>query len=248
MFKNHVIGAKDEFISCDYKTRNSDYPTHNGIDLVSSSGKDLSIIAIAEGKVVSAVDGISGYDEYNTCGNFVKIKHADGKFTRYLHLLKNSVCVKVGDTIKKGAKLGMMGNTGYSFGKHLHFDVSDGTFFEDPLPYLKGYKNFNVPRGTEFTKGDKVMLNNGAKFSDGTTPFDYVYTTIYTILNISNDKTEVLIGVDNAPTGWVFAKDVTKITKASAVKVGDTIKINGNIWGVVTAINSSGKIIKGEKL
>lgn len=248
MFKNHVIGAKDEFISSDYKTRNPDYPTHNGIDLVSSSGKDLSIIAIADGKVVSAVDGISGYDEYNTCGNFVKIKHADGKYTRYLHMLKDSVCVKVGNAVKKGAKLGMMGNTGYSFGKHLHFDVSDGTAFTDPLQYLNGDKNFNVPRGTEFTKGDKVMLNNGAKFSDGTTPFDYVYTTVYTILNISNDKTEVLIGIDNDPTGWVFVKDVTKITNTPTVKVGDTIKINGNIWGVVTAINSSGKIIKGEKL
>lgn len=248
MFKNHVIGAKDEFISSDYKARNPEYPTHNGIDLVSSSGKDLSIIAIAEGKVVSAVDGISGHDEYNTCGNFVKIKHADGKYTRYLHMLKDSVCVKVGDTVKKGAKLGMMGNTGYSFGKHLHFDVSDGTTFEDPLPYLKGDKNFNVPSGTQFAKGDKVMLNNGAKFSDGSTPFDYVYTTVYTILNISNDKTEVLIGIDNAPTGWVFAKDVTKITNKSTVKVGDTIKINGNIWGVVIGVNAKGDIIKGEKL
>lgn len=248
MFKNHVIGAKDEFISADYKTRNPEYPTHNGIDLVSSSGSDLSIIAFDDGTVVTAVDGIEGYDEYNTCGNFVKIRHANGKYTRYLHMLKDSVCVKVGDTVKKGAKLGMMGNTGYSFGKHLHFDVSDGKVFEDPLPYLKGDKNFNVPSGTEFTKGDKVMLNLGAKFSDGSTPFDYVYTTVYTILNISNDKTEVLIGINNAPTGWVYAKDLTKINDTPTVKVGDTIKINGNIWGVVTAVNSSGKIIKGEKL
>lgn len=248
MFKNHVIGAKDEFISADYKTRNPEYPTHNGVDLVSSSGKDLSIIAIEGGTIVSAVDGIEGHDEYNTCGNFVKIRHANGKYTRYLHMLKDSVCVKVGDTVKKGAKLGMMGNTGYSFGKHLHFDVSDGTVFEDPLPYLKGDKNFNVPDGLNFAKGDKVMVNTNAKFSDGTTPFDYVYTTVYTILNISKDKTEVLIGLDSVPTGWIFAKDITKINSTPAVKVGDTIKINGNIWGVVTAINSSGKIIKGEKL
>lgn len=248
MFKNHVIGAKDEFISSDYKSRNPDYPAHNGIDLISSSGKDLSIIAIADGEVVSAIDGISGYDEYNTCGNFVKIRHADGKFTRYLHMLKDSVCVKVGEKVKKGAKLGIMGNTGYSFGKHLHFDISDGTTFEDPLPYLKGDKNFDVPSGTQFAKGDKVMLNNGSKFSDGTTPFDYVYTTVYDILNISNDKNEVLIGIGNSPTGWVFAKDVAKITSAQTVKIGDTIKINGNIWGVVIGINNKGDIIKGEKL
>lgn len=248
MFKNHVIGAKDEFISADYKTRNPEYPTHNGVDLVSSSGKDLSIIAIEGGTIVSAVDGINGYDEYNSCGNFVKIRHTDGKFTRYLHMLKDSVCVKVGEKVKKGEKLGIMGNTGYSFGKHLHFDVSDGTAFEDPLPYLKGDKTFNVTCGTDFKKGDKVTLNNGAKFSDGSNPFEYVYTTTYTILNISNDKTEVLIGINNAPTGWVFAKDVTKINGSPTVKVGDTIKINGNIWGLVTAINVKGDIIKGEKL
>lgn len=248
MFKNHVIGAKDEFISSDYKSRNPDYPTHKGIDLISLSGKDLSVIAIADGEVVSAIDGISGYDEYNTCGNFVKICHADGKFTRYLHMLKDSVCVKVGEKVKKGAKLGIMGNTGYSFGKHLHFDISDGTTFEDPLPYLKGDKNFDVPSGTQFAKGDKVMLNNGSKFSDGTTPFDYVYTTVYAILNISNDKNEVLIGIGNSPTGWVFAKDVAKITSTQTVKIGDTIKINGNIWGVVIGINNKGDIIKGEKL
>lgn len=246
MFKNHVIGSKDEIISSDYKTRNPEYPTHKGIDLISISGKDLSIIAIEGGKVVSAVDGISGHDEYNTCGNFVKIKHANGKFTRYLHMLKDSVCVKVGDTVKKGDKLGIMGNTGYSFGKHLHFDVLDGTTFEDPLPYLKGDKKFNVPHGTTLSKGDKVVLNRGAKFSDGTTPYEYVYTTTYTILNISNDKTEVLIGINNTPTGWVFAKDVTKVK--NVVKTGDTIKINGEIWGVVTNVSSDKKVITGTKL
>lgn len=248
MFKNHVIGAKDELISADYKTRNPEYPTHNGIDLVSSSGKDLSIIAVDEGTVVSAVDGIKGYNEYNTCGNFVKIRHADGKFTRYLHLRKDSVCVKIGEKVKKGAKLGIMGSTGYSFGKHLHFDVYNGACFEDPLPYLKGDKTFNVLSGTDFKKGDKVMLNSEAKFSDGSTPFEYVYKTIYTILNISNDKTEVLIGVNNTPTGWAFAKDVTKINDSPDVKVGDTIKINENIWGAVVAINGKGDIIKGKKL
>lgn len=246
MFKNHVIGSKDEIISSDYKTRNPEYPTHKGIDLISTSGKDLSIIAIEGGEVVSAVDGVSGYNEYNTAGNFVKIRHTNGKFTRYLHMTCGSVCVKAGDKVSKGAKLGLMGNTGYSFGKHLHFDVSDGTTYEDPLPYLKGDKNFSAPRGTNLNKGDKVVLNRGAKFSDGTTPYEYVYNTTYTILNISNDKTEVLIGINSAPTGWVFAKDVTKVE--NVVKAGDTIKINSEIWGVVTNVSSDKKVITGTKL
>ncbi|MFQ9057285.1 MAG: M23 family metallopeptidase [[Eubacterium] siraeum] len=38
--------------------------------------------------------------------------------------------------------LGTEGNTGYSYGTHLHFDVFDGTQYVDPLPYLLGEKSF----------------------------------------------------------------------------------------------------------
>lgn len=246
MFVNHVIGAKDEFISCDYKTRNVEYPTHNGIDLVSASGKDLSIIAIAEGTVLTATDGIDGYNEYNTCGNFVKILHSNGLITRYLHMTKNTICVKQGQKIKKGDKLGIMGNTGYSFGKHLHFDVFDGQAYVDPLPYLNGTKSFdNID--CNIVIGNKVMVNKGAKWSDGSKPFDYVYDTIYSVQNISRDKTECLIGIDGSPTGWIFVKDVVKIDEKT-VKIGDVVVINNEKWGKVTEISKDGKSIKVTKI
>ena len=57
-----------------------------------------------------------------TQGNLIKINHFNNE-TRYIHLLKDSILVKVGDNVKKGQVIAKMGNTGYSFGNHLHFDV-----------------------------------------------------------------------------------------------------------------------------
>lgn len=55
--------------------------------------------------------------------NFIYIKHADGSIGRYLHLRKGGVRVKPGDKIKRGQKIGLSGNTGWSTDPHLHFDV-----------------------------------------------------------------------------------------------------------------------------
>jgi len=54
--------------------------------------------------------------------NFVCIRHHDS-YSRYFHL--KSVCVRVGQTCAVGDELGRSGNTGYSTGPHLHFDVVD---------------------------------------------------------------------------------------------------------------------------
>ena len=140
--KNHVIGAHDEICTADYGTRQPDYPTHKGIDLISKSG-GRDIVAIADGVIVTVQDGVTGYDDkVYTAGNFVKIKHANGYYTRYLHLVNNSICVKNGAHIRAGEKIGIMGNTGYSLGMHLHFDVNNGKSYVDPLPYLTGTKTF----------------------------------------------------------------------------------------------------------
>ncbi|MFZ5628431.1 MAG: M23 family metallopeptidase [Spirochaetota bacterium] len=55
--------------------------------------------------------------------NFIYIRHPDGSIGRYLHLRKGGVLVKPGDKIKRGQKIGLSGNTGWSTDPHLHFDV-----------------------------------------------------------------------------------------------------------------------------
>ncbi len=57
--------------------------------------------------------------------NFIFIDHGDQSFSRYYHLTKDGVLVKVGDHIQAGDKIGKSGNTGASAGPHLHFDVTE---------------------------------------------------------------------------------------------------------------------------
>ena len=110
--------------------------SHYGLDLGWSNaygGKNAPIYAAADGEVYSTKDN----DKTNkSWGNFVKIKHSDTEYTLYAHL-KEGLKVKKGDKVKQGDLIGYMGNTGHSFGNHLHFEVYRGgastTYRVDPI-------------------------------------------------------------------------------------------------------------------
>ena len=95
---------------------------HNGIDIASSVNANAKIVAAAEGKVVKASDTGDGY------GKCVIIQHSNGYYTLYGHM--SSLTVSVGDDVKKGQQIGVMGTTGNSTGNHLHFEIEkfDGDF------------------------------------------------------------------------------------------------------------------------
>ncbi len=89
---------------------------HNGIDVVPTSS---NIVAIADGTVVVSEVQESG-------GESVFIEHKiGGQVYRsgYHHLKENSRVVKVGDVVKQGQQIGVMGSTGRSTGPHLHFSL-----------------------------------------------------------------------------------------------------------------------------
>lgn len=97
--------------------------SHDGID-IAGLGCGTPIYAINSGTVIFAGWG-SGL------GNEVEINHGKGIISTYAHL--NSISVRTGQSVRKGEQIGRMGNTGYSFGCHLHFQVSqNGTLF-NPL-------------------------------------------------------------------------------------------------------------------
>ena len=110
---------------------------HGGVDLVKYKSQLDAIIAHSDGKVIFCQTGqknnpsASGNASY---GNCVKIDHGNGYATLYAHLA--TVSVKLGDTVKRGQKIGTMGNTGRSFGAHLHFEVWSSVQRINPTPYI----------------------------------------------------------------------------------------------------------------
>ncbi len=85
---------------------------HNGVDFADKEGAD--VLSMGDG-VVMWSGKRSGY------GNLVEINHGNGYVTRYGHNKKQLVAV--GDTVKKGQLIALIGSTGRSTGPHVHFEV-----------------------------------------------------------------------------------------------------------------------------
>lgn len=86
---------------------------HNGLDFVAPVGKN--VYATGDGIVTFVQYSRKGY------GNEVVIDHEFGFGTRYAHL--TAIVVKEGDVIKRGQKIGTVGQTGRATGPHLHYEV-----------------------------------------------------------------------------------------------------------------------------
>lgn len=63
-------------------------------------------------------------------GNFITIKHKNGEYSFYAHLSQHSMKVKVGDKVKAGQEIALVGSTGNSSEPHLHFQLMDSMDFE----------------------------------------------------------------------------------------------------------------------
>jgi len=90
--------------------------------------KGSKICAARSGWVIEARGDSDkgGLKEENLAdGNYIIILHADSSVSKYWHLQKDGVYVKVGDYVKQGDVIGASGNTGYTAFPHLHFQVND---------------------------------------------------------------------------------------------------------------------------
>ena len=85
---------------------------HYGLDLAQPTGEPI----------YAAFDGVVRISKRNkSYGNLVIIHHANGLETYYAHMSKR--LVSAGDQVKSGDLIGLCGNTGRSFGSHLHFEI-----------------------------------------------------------------------------------------------------------------------------
>ena len=103
---------------------------HRGLDISGANASGSLVVAGASGTVTEAGWSTGGY------GNYVIIDHGNGIETLYAHMLDNSLMVNEGDVVTKGQAIGRVGNTGYSFGAHLHFEVRINGNRVNPAPYL----------------------------------------------------------------------------------------------------------------
>ena len=123
---------------------------HNGVDLWGSAKKiyneswhDGRVIAAGTSKLKNPDGSLGGVGWYVDVRSKI---NGEWYVTRYAHMVENSLKVVKGQKIEAGTILGVMGNTGASAGRHLHFEIckgkvhrwtSDGKGFVDPLKFVK---------------------------------------------------------------------------------------------------------------
>lgn len=130
-----------QFYSGD-KTQNSSYADY-----------DQNIYAVADGTIVSILDGIEQnapgilpandpvmapkLNVENVDGNHIIMDIGGGLYAMYAHMIPGSMTVKAGDKVTKGQVIGKLGNTGNANAPHLHFQIMNDPvqFRADGMPY-----------------------------------------------------------------------------------------------------------------
>jgi len=101
---------------------------HRAIDIANKVG--TNILAADAGTVI-----VAGWPDNIGYGNRVMIDHGNGFTTLYGHMSK--IAVTVGQTVKRGDLIGLMGSTGRSTGPHCHFEIRLAGKTQDPMAYLR---------------------------------------------------------------------------------------------------------------
>jgi murein DD-endopeptidase MepM/ murein hydrolase activator NlpD len=113
----------------------NDRRMHTGIDWSGTIG--TPVVAAGSGVVEEAL-----YKGGN--GRYVRLRHANGYQTTYSHMSGFARGIEAGAKVRQGQIVGFLGNTGYSTGPHLHFEILVNNRFVDPL-------SIQVPRDRQLT-------------------------------------------------------------------------------------------------
>ena len=133
---------------------------HEGVDFVPGNGAPVQ--AIADGTVRIATESGGAY------GVTVYIDHViDGQLvtSHYAHMQYDSLRVVAGQQVKVGDIIGLTGNTGRSYGAHMHFEIIIGGTTIDPLPWLQQWANTHYPE--QQVAGDATAGEDAASSGDG---------------------------------------------------------------------------------
>lgn len=230
--KKHVFEDKNEAISLffdqNYSVTTENMHGHNGVDIIPK----VNVITPESGIVTYVKDFVYDKDTSgdNDFGNNIKINIDNKYIIRFCHLAHGSIKVKVGDKVKSGEVIGVMGKTGFTDNNHLHFglyEIIEG--FEiaiDPLPYLEGcllltgFDNRRNPyelikpvyslNPFNIKRLDKVRINAGAKDYYGKNIEPTQYSRIHNVLLI-DDNGRAIVGREGGFTVIISAQYLTRI-------------------------------------
>jgi murein DD-endopeptidase MepM/ murein hydrolase activator NlpD len=146
----------------DYIELNDSNTTHSGDKLKNENylAEGLDALAVADGRVVEVKDSIPENVPGSRAvpitletvgGNHVILDIGGGHYAFYAHLKPGSIRVKLGDTVRRGDVVGLVGNSGNSTEPHLHFHISDANspLGSEGIPYVYDrYERLGACRGT----------------------------------------------------------------------------------------------------
>ena len=143
-YVDHDPSPASRDLACNHRT----YDKHDGTDIAvkdrAALARDIPVVAAADGVVArirndredhfgTKADIEAAKAARKEAGNVVSLIHADGWITEYGHMKKGSVVVKVGERVKKGQRLGSIGQTGMAEFAHLHFSLRHKNDVVDPF-------------------------------------------------------------------------------------------------------------------
>lgn len=124
----------------DFNCGDHTYDGHQGTDFILRNFRQMdsgvTVRAADAGVVFAAID--TAFDRNKAANllgfqNYVGIAHKGGYYSYYAHLRKHSLQVKIGDTVKAGQAIGLVGSAGNSISTHLHFEVWTDKALVDPF-------------------------------------------------------------------------------------------------------------------
>lgn len=170
---SHSWGMLTQRYAYDFVISDESYARHSGKGnrLTQYFCYEAPILSAAAGEVITVVDGIddapfvgfgvAGFYSRHFAGNHVIIKHADGEYGFYAHLIQRSIKVKAGDKIEAGQELGLCGHSGHSTEPHLHFHLQDSPDLFKAMGLPIHFSNIQVDKQTregrvEIERGQRV--------------------------------------------------------------------------------------------